>query len=148
MEGAIIKTNEEIENIRKAGKILAQIYEELRDMAKLGIASWALEEKFIELCKSYEVRPSCKGYSPANIQPFPTGLCLGVNDQSVHCYPQEGITFKEGDLIKLDTIIEYKKVFVDSAITIGIGDISKENQKLINTTRKALMDAKIGRAHV
>ena len=138
MDIPIIKTTEEIEKMRKGGQILASIFAELAQMVKAGMDTWEFEEKFLELCKKNNAKPACKGYAPWGFPPFPTGLCLGINEQAVHCFPKKGRKLKEGDVLTFDADLEYKGMYVDHAITIGIGKISEERQKLLKTTKKSL----------
>ena len=85
-----IKTEDEIRAMREGGKLVASFFEELKEMANPGLDSWQLEERFIELCDRNDVIPACKNYAPKGFPPFPTGLCLSFNEQSVHCFPIKG----------------------------------------------------------
>ena len=133
-----IKTEKEILIMREGGHILAHILQLLKMELRIGLDVFELEEQFIGLCKKYKVGPACKNYTPSGFPPFPTGLCISVNDQSVHCFPVRGNLLKDGDLITIDTVIEHKGYFVDSAITEGVGNLNKRDIKLLNTTKKAL----------
>jgi len=136
-----IKNQTEIEIMRKAGKILANMLIELEKDIKPGIDVWKLEEKFIEMCKKENVLPSCKGYDPGGFPPFPAGLCLSINSQSVHCYPKKGVILKEGDIVNIDTVIDMEGLKVDSAICVPVGNISQEAMDLIETTQRNLNNA-------
>ncbi|MFC1622017.1 type I methionyl aminopeptidase [Patescibacteria group bacterium] len=141
MKDIIIKTDTEIESMRKAGRFLAEAFNVLRSAVKPGLEAWELEKLFISFCQDNNLEPSCKGYAPVGLAPFPTGLCLGINDQSVHCYVREGEILNEGDLLKLDTIVGYENTYIDSAITLGVGEISESRKRLIDTTQLALDQA-------
>jgi methionyl aminopeptidase len=136
-----IKTEKEIEIMKKAGKILAKMLIELEKEIKPGIDVWILEEKFIEMCKDENVIPSCKGYDPSGLPPFPTGLCLSINSQSVHCFPRNGVILKDGDIVSIDTVIDLDGLKVDAAICVPVGNISQEANDLIETTKKTLNNA-------
>lgn len=127
--------------MRKIGAILAQILSDLKKITVIGIETWALEDEFIKMCKKYNVKPSCKNYAPHGLPPFPSGLCISLNEQAVHCFPKKGQKIKDGDLITIDTVIEQNGAFVDSAISFGVGKISNETQELIKITQEALYDA-------
>jgi methionyl aminopeptidase len=141
MDEPTVKTAEEIEIMRKGGKILASILNEIKSKIKPGIDVWELEELFLNLCKKNDVTPGCKGYESYGLSPFPTGLCVSINEESVHCSPQKGRTLEDGDIISVDTVIEHKGFFVDSAFAAPVGNVSKEKIKLIETSRKALYEA-------
>lgn len=141
MDKINIKTNKEIEIMRKAGKILANMLIDLKKEIKPGINVWKLEEKFIEMCKEKDITPSCKGYDAGKLSPFPTGLCLSINSQSVHCYPKKGVILKDGDIVSIDTVIDLEGLKVDAAICVPVGNISKEARDLIETTEKALYNS-------
>jgi len=133
-----VKTKENIDDMRQGGHILANILTKLRGMIKPGLDVWALEQAFSELCEANKVTPSCKGYDPFDGFPFPTGLCVSINSQCVHCFPKKGVILKEGDLVTIDTAIKYKGFHTDSAFAVGVGKIAKKDQILLDTAKKAL----------
>jgi len=128
----IIKTNKEIELIREGGKILASIMDELEEMLVPGVMTMDVDKKAVQLTKKYSAKPSFKGY-----RGFPASVCTSINDKVVHSVPGSE-KLKDGDIIGIDFGLLYKKYFTDMARTIGIGEISKDNEKLINTTKEAL----------
>lgn len=137
-----IKTDKEKKIMRRAGKILANMLQELKKEVRPEVDVWKLEEKFIEICKEKGVIPSCKGYdSEGMLPPFPTGLCLSINSQSVHCYPKRGVILKDGDIVNIDTVINLEGLNVDSSVCVPVGNISKEAKDLIEITKKALYAA-------
>lgn len=124
--------------MKRAGRILATIFKEIEKEIAPGIDVWVLEEKFLDLCKKYNVKPACKGYNGGVGTPFPTGLCISINDECVHCYPIKDTILKEGDIIVVDTDIELDGYFVDGAFTKAVGNISEIKERLLNTTKLAL----------
>src|SRR3989337_563672 len=84
-----VKNAEDINKMRHGGKILAETLSELKKMLVPGRDSLDLEKEFIKMCSKNKVAPTCKGYSPHGMPEFPTGLCLSINDQSVHCFPKK-----------------------------------------------------------
>jgi methionyl aminopeptidase len=136
-----IKTKEEIADMKVAGKLLANILNSLKAMIKPGLDVFELETTFISFCKANKVSPACKGYNPFGAYPFPTGLCVSINSQSVHCFPKKGVKLKEGDIVTVDTVIKYKNIHVDSAFATAVGQISPKTQKLLDTTEAALYNA-------
>ena len=138
---SITKNEREIEIMRGLGKILSSILDDLEKMIKPGIDVWDLEESFLKMCKEYNVVPSCKNYSEGNLPPFPSGLCISINEQSVHCFPVKGTKLKEGDIINIDTVISFNGLHVDSARCFPVGKINEENTRLLLTTKNALHNA-------
>ena len=136
-----IKTQKEIETMRKAGKILANILFKLKKEIKPGLDVWELEEQFIQLCIQNSVTPSCKGYGKWGQPPFPTGLCVSINSQSVHCFPKKGVVLKTGDNISVDTVIDLDGLKADSAFCAPEGEVSEKAEKLIKTTQEALYNS-------
>jgi methionyl aminopeptidase len=136
-----IKTKEEIDSMRKAGKLLSTVLKSLKSMLKLGLDVWELEKTFISFCESHNLVPSCKGYNPFGTNPFPTGLCISINSQSVHCFPKKGVKLKEGDVITIDTVVKYKNMHVDSAFAATIDKSSTKNHNFVQTAEKALYNA-------
>lgn len=139
----IIKTNEEIALMRQGGKILAKILHTLGERIKPGIKTETLDRMAEELVKQYGVIASFKNYSPTfagkNVKDdgFPASLCVSVNEEVVHGIP-DGRVLEEGDIAGLDMGIKYKGLFTDSAITVPVGKISEQAQKLIDVTKKCL----------
>jgi len=136
-----IKTQKEIEIMRQGGNILAKMLQELKSQVVVGMDVWELEQSFIEMCSAQSVAPACKSYTMQGLPPFPTGLCISINDQSVHCFPVKGTILKDGDVLTIDTVIEHKDMFLDSAVTFGVGNVSDSAKKLMDTTEKAMYES-------
>jgi methionyl aminopeptidase len=138
-----IKTDKEIELMRKSGKILSDIVEEVSQKVREGISTLKLDKFAQDLCKRNAVKPAFLGY-----RGYPASLCLGVNDTVVHGIPSEDEILKEGDIISLDMGVIYKGYYSDKAITVGVGKIAGNAHKLINATEDALFagikQAKVG----
>ena len=135
-----IKTAEDIVLLRKGGKILASILDELEKMVVVGATSADVDEKAQDLAKEYEVETMLLGYQPEfSPRPFPAATCVSVNDVLVHGIPNENSrTFQAGDIVSIDMVISYRGMVVDSARTIGVGTISQEAEELLDITKKAL----------
>lgn len=127
-----IKTQEEIEIMAEGGKILATVLSEVAKMAKPGISTIELDRKAEELILGFNAKPAFKGY-----ENFPFSLCTSINEEIVHCYPS-GRILKDGDIISLDLGVLYKGFNTDSAITVPVGKISREAEKLLKITKKSL----------
>lgn len=140
MPKGLIKTQEEIEIIAEGGKLIHNILHKTAGLIKPGVSTWDLNE-FAEN-EIYKIggRPSFKNYGSKK-NPFPAGLCTSVNNQVVHGIPSRDVTLKNGDIIGLDIGMEYKGLYTDTAITVPVGTISIQTQKLIDTTKKCLSEA-------
>ena len=141
MEQVIIKNNEEIEVMRKAGKILAMVLGELKKKVAAGVSTEELNNLAEKLIVENGAIPSFKNYKGApNDVPFPTALCASINEEIVHTPAVPGRALKEGDIISLDLGLKYpnseKGLFVDASFTTGVGDISEEAKKIIATTEE------------
>jgi len=128
----IIKSDEEIVIMRKCGKILAAILDKLRAEVRPGIKTGQLDIIVAEESGKRGVIPSFKNY-----RGFPATLCVSVNDEIVHGIPGEQI-LQEGDIVSLDVGAKLNGFHTDAAITIGVGQISKEAEELIAVTEGSL----------
>src|SRR3989344_1335308 len=127
-----IKTKEEIEILKKGGKILAEVLRELAKLAKPGTSTGFLDQKARELILAHGGEPAFLNYHPTFMdKPYPASLCTSLNNVIVHGLPSEKNILKDGDILKLDLGVKYKNLFTDAAITVGIGELTKEKQKLI-----------------
>ncbi|MGC9031307.1 MAG: type I methionyl aminopeptidase [Minisyncoccia bacterium] len=127
-----LKTFEEIETIKEGSKILSEILYKIKQNVKPGITTKELNDVAEKLMKENKVEPAFLNYDG-----FPALLCTSVNEIIVHGVPSN-YKLKEGDIVSLDIGIKYKGYYSDMAITVGVGKISKEAEKLIRCTKKSL----------
>ena len=123
--------------MRKAGKAASNILVKLRKVIKEGITGLdinAFAEGFIDRYYS-GFNLSSKGYGG-----FPASLCVSINEGIIHGIPSQRV-IKNGDLVKVDIVVDYKGWFADTAATYIVGKISLAEKKLVLTTRKALYEA-------
>ena len=128
-----LKSDREIELMRKAGSVVAQILQELSGMVRPGVTTAELDKYAESRCKEMDVIPVFKGYHG-----FPGSVCISVNEEVVHGIPSPKKFLKEGDIVGLDFGVSYQGWFADSAITVPIGIISAKAQQLIDVTRESL----------
>lgn len=138
----ILKSKEEIEVMREAGKIVADTHQIIKEAIVPGITTRELDMIAENNIKKYNAVPSFKGYGG-----FPGSICASINDKVVHGIPGDEIV-KEGDIISIDIGAYYKGYHGDSAKTHGVGLISEENRKLIEVTKESFYEglkfAKVG----
>lgn len=133
------KTPQEIESLRKGGKILARILNDLSDFVKPGVSTEDINDRALALCEEYGVEPVLLGYHPEFAPyPYPAALCTSVNNTVQHGIPRADEVLAEGDIINLDMTIGYEGMIVDSGVTIPVGKADAESMRLINTTKEAL----------
>ena len=94
----IIKTEHEIELMRKAGEILAKTHEELKKIIKPGISTYEIDKCGEDFIRSCGCEPSFLNY-----QGYPASICVSVNDEVVHGIPSKERILQEGDIVSLDT---------------------------------------------
>ena len=136
---ALKKTVEEINILREGGIILASVLKKVAENVKPGISTKELDQIAQEQIKEAGAMPAFLGYKISDsIAPYPSALCTSVDDEVVHGIPRKDKILKEGQIIGLDLGIKYKNLFTDSAITVPVGRISPEKQKLIDGARRAL----------
>ncbi|OHA25967.1 MAG: type I methionyl aminopeptidase [Candidatus Taylorbacteria bacterium RIFCSPHIGHO2_02_FULL_46_13] len=141
-----IKTTEEINLLREGGWRLAEILAEVARLVKPGVTGKELDMLAEKLIREGGDVPSFLNYrSRGKGVAYPASLCVSVNDQVVHGLPTGTQIIKAGDVVSLDLGLIHQGLFLDSALTLGVGKIDTIAQKLIGTTRESLS---IGIAHV
>jgi methionyl aminopeptidase len=127
-----IKNKEEMAHMRESGRILGIILAEIEQMVKPGISCLDIDSKAASIMEKFKVKASFKGY-----QGFPNVICTNINEQVVHGIPSNK-KLQEGDIITVDCGVIYKGFHSDSAISVGVGKITPEAQKLTSIAEKAL----------
>ena len=128
----ILKSPEEIETIRNANRIVAEILGELEIMVKPGITTRELDQHSEMLARKRGAKPAFKGY-----RGYPFSLCASVNAEVVHGMPSDRV-LKDGDIVGLDFGALYKGYYGDAAITVPVGEVSEEAKRLIRVTEECL----------
>ena len=129
-----IKSEKEIELMRKAGKLVSQTHNYLRPFIKPGITTKELDELAEKFIIEQGGVPSCKGY-----EGFPATLCISINDEVVHGIPGKR-KLQNGDIVTIDMVIGYHGYQGDAAWTYEVGTISKEKKYLMEHTEKSLYE--------
>jgi methionyl aminopeptidase len=128
-----LKSDRELNLMRKAGGIVARILEEMAAMVAPGITTGELDRFAEKRTLELGAKPAFKGYHG-----FPATVCISVNEEVVHGIPSPKRALKEGDIVGLDFGVIYDGWYGDSARTVAVGKIAPEAQKLIDVTRESL----------
>ena len=134
-----IRSRGEIEKLKQAGKIVADVLCKLKKETRPGVSTGYLNEIALEMTSQAGAIALFKGVrSPYARKPFPGAICASVNEEVVHGIPSKLVKVKEGDILSIDFGVKYKGYCGDSAITIAVGRISPEKQRLMDVTQKLL----------
>ncbi len=134
-----IKSKKEIESLREGGRRLARVLDEIALAVQPGISAFKLDVLAERLVRRGGDIPSFLNYKPYGAEkPYPSSLCVSVNDEVVHGPPLERKVLKDGDIVSLDMGLVHDGLFVDSAVTVPVGAIDKTAQNLLAVTREAL----------
>jgi len=132
-----LKSRDEIEIMRAANVIVAEVLAELRARVAPGVTTAELDRIAEDMTRRRGAVPAFKGYE-VHGRVFPRSLCISVNDEIVHGIPSEQRRLKEGDIVGLDFGVCYRGFYGDAAITVAIGAVDAEAQRLMRATQEAL----------
>ena len=141
-----LKTPDETAKMREAGRIVAAMLAACRAAVRPGVTTGELDRIAAEVLKKYNATSSFKGYGVPALPPFPGVICTSVNEQVVHGIPGRR-RLKEGEILSIDAGAIVDGWHADSAITVAVGRVSPEAEKLIAVTEEALRRG-IGAAQV
>ena len=131
----IIKSKQEIDMMRTAGKVNSLILRELKNIIKPGISTMDIDQFVEKTVKAHGMIASEKGYCD-----YPASACVSVNEEVVHGIPSKKRILQEGDIVSVDLVVEYKGYMADAARTYGVGEISSEAKRLIDTAEAAFFE--------
>ena len=129
-----IKSDEEIKIMREAGRVVGQTLQLLVEATRPGVVVKELDRIVRKEYARRGVIPTFLGYAEP---PYPATVCVSINEDLVHGIPGNRV-IKEGDIVSIDLGATYKGFVGDSALTIGVGEITPEAQRLIDVTRESL----------
>lgn len=130
-----IKSPREIELMREAGRILAQVHDELGKIIRPGISTYEIDKEGEKMIRDFGCVPSFLNYNG-----YPASICVSVNEEVVHGIPSKKRILKDGDIVSLDAGVVYQGYHSDAARTHAVGRISAEAQKLIEVTRQSFFE--------
>jgi methionyl aminopeptidase len=129
----VCKSPDEIERMRAANQLVAEILERLQAMVAPGVSTADLDAFVEREVRAAGAEPAFKGY-----RGFPASLCASINDEVVHGIPSRTRVLKEGDIVSLDMGVRLDGFFGDSAVTVPVGRVGERVQRLLAVTREAL----------
>jgi len=132
----ILKTPDEIKLMQEANQIVAETLTLLSSNIAPGITTWELDALAESFIRKKHAKPAFKGY-----RGFPGSVCISINEQVVHGIPSRKVVLRDGDIVSLDFGVKYKGFYGDSAITLPIGSISPEKERLVQVTKESLYKA-------
>ena len=125
--------------MRMGGHILADVLRRVSERVLPGTSAAQLDKLARDLVFSSGGKPSFLNYKPGGSgNGYPAALCVSVNDEIVHGLPTENKIISEGDLVKLDLGVEYKKLHTDATVMVGVGKISETAEKIMRVTKECL----------
>lgn len=125
--------------MRRAGKVVAEVLDLLREAVRPGISTGELDRMAEEHIRSCGAEPAFKGYRPApSMSPFPGTICASINEEIVHGFPSDGRRLAEGDILSVDVGACLDGYYGDAACTYPVGAVSAERRKLLDVTEASL----------
>ena len=131
----LIKSEREIDLIRKSCKLLAGVHEELKTMIEPGVSTKEINDYGDKLIRDLGCTPNFLNYNG-----YPASICVSVNEEVVHGIPNAHHILQEGDIVSLDCGLIYKGYHSDAARTYGVGKITPELEKLIEETKNSFFE--------
>lgn len=128
----ILKTPEEIELMRAAGKILAACHREIATIIRPGVSTWDIDQFVEEFLAKHNATPEQKGFHG-----YPYATCGSVNDVICHGFPKKE-PLRDGDIVTIDMVVRKDGWLADSAWSYEVGNVSPEAKKLLEVTEKSL----------
>jgi methionyl aminopeptidase len=129
----ILKSLQEIEKIRKASLIVADVLDSIREIVRPGVSTLALDEFAERFIRRAGATPAFKGY-----RGYPKTLCTSINSEVIHGIPSKDILLNQGDIVSIDVGVIVDGFYGDAAVTLPVGTISPEAERLITVTEASL----------
>ena len=134
-----LRSKREIESLRRAGKIVAEVLLKLQEAAEPGVSTAQLDDLASSITADAGAKALFRGVkSPYAKKPFPGAICASINEQVVHGIPSKKVKLHDGDILSVDFGVKLAGYCGDAAVTIGIGEVSPEKQRLMDVTRQVL----------
>lgn len=144
-----VKTQRDIENIKKNGQMMGKILADLALLCQPGVSTLEIDKQAEKMIRKIGGRPAFKGYKThVTDRPFPATVCISINSELVHGIPKKKVILAEGDIVSLDIGMEWPHgrlvqagehgVYTDTALTVPVGTIPAKTTKLLQVTKEAL----------
>lgn len=133
-----LKTEDEIELMRKANQLVGSTLAELGKYIRPGVTTLQLDKIAEEFILDHGAIPTFKNFPNPYGEPFPASICTSVNDVVVHGVPSDEVVLKDGDIISIDCGTLLDGFNGDSAYTFCVGEVSPEVKQLLKTTKESL----------
>jgi methionyl aminopeptidase len=141
----VLKSRQQIDMLRRAGALVAETFEVLRDHVRPGVSTAELDAIAEEYIRSKGGEPVYQGYGGMRSKrgqllrkPFPASICASVNDVICHGIPNKRQRLRQGDIIGVDIGVRLDGWVGDSCVTYGVGDVDERTQCLLETTQQCL----------
>jgi len=134
-----LKKSDEIKKMRRAGRVVADVHGAMREKVRPGVDTMALSEEADRVMEMSSATASFKGYRVRSVEePFPSSICVSINEEVVHGIPSRERILEEGDIVSIDVGAIVDGYHGDAACTYAVGEISAERSELLAVTHKAL----------
>ena len=141
-----LRSRREIELMRRAGVVVADVLSKLQEVAEPGVTTGQLNNVALQMTTDAGATPLFKGVrTPSSRIPFPGAICTSINEQVVHGIPSEAVVLRDGDILSIDFGVRLDGYCGDAAVTVGIGKVSERKRKLMDVT-KHVLDIAIAKA--
>jgi methionyl aminopeptidase len=134
-----LRSRREIELMRRAGVVVADVLSKLQEIAAPGVTTADLDDVALRMTREAGADALFKGVrSPQARKPFPGAICASINEQVVHGIPARDVVLRPGDILSIDFGVRLGGYCGDAAVTVPIGEISADKRQLIEVTRQVL----------
>ena len=144
----LVKPKEDIQQIKKGGKIIGEILSQLAKLCQPGVSTFEIDEVAEKMILKAGGLPAFKYYkNHPDDTPFPSTICASVNEELVHGIAKKDVILQNGDIFSIDIGMEYplegskvtgRGLFTDTAITVAVGEIPNKTKELMKVTKEAL----------
>jgi methionyl aminopeptidase len=134
-----LRSRREIELMRRAGAVVANVLSKLKEVAEPEMTTARLDDIALQMTVDAGAEALFKGVrSPMSNTPFPGAICASINEQVVHGIPSENTRLRDGDILSVDFGVRLNGYCGDAAVTIAVGDVSEDKRKLMDVTKHVL----------
>lgn len=135
--GVSIKTAEDIEKMRVAGRLAAEVLEMIRPRVEVGMTTGELDR----ICHDYITQVQDAIPAPLNYKGFPRSICTSVNDVVCHGIPSDKKKLRDGDIVNIDVTVIKDGYHGDTSIMVGVGKVAPHAERLVRITQECLYRA-------